>query len=100
MRKASFTIGFNDAIEKRQILTDERIMEIIVSVVAEQYEGATFIPVHGLYCKAFEKSLRVEVYGAEESRDFLIMDELRKALNQKSIAYEVAEVNSMLYGEN
>lgn len=97
MRKSTFTIGFNDKDAKRQIMSDEKITETIIKAVSEYYDGATFSESRGIYRGMIEKSLRVEVLDAEEPRDMLLMNELLKALNQESIAYEVAEVNAIFY---
>ena len=100
MYKTVFSIGLNDQDKKIQLMSDGRALEVICDAVARNYpDGATLYEARGLYKGVFEKTIRIEVY--EEKTDdgarLSFMEECRKALNQESIAYEVAEVNAALY---
>ena len=100
MYKTVFSIGLNDQDKKIQLMSDGRALEIICDAIARNYpDGATLYEARGIYKGVFEKTIRVEVYEAkpDEAARVAFMEEVKKALNQESIAYEVAEVNAALY---
>ena len=91
-RKTTLIIGFNDKDAKKQLLSDEKINEIIAGCIAEYYEGATFSDCTGIYKGMPEKSKRVEVLFSTEKKDAALCEYLKKALNQECVYIEVEEV--------
>lgn len=97
MQKHIFLIGMNDKDTKKQELTKEKFLSTIYKTVGD----CTISDSYGYYTHADgtivkEPSLRVEML-FKDSKDMpRYADELKKELNQESIAYEVVESNSVL----
>lgn len=97
IRKSIFSIGLNDQHEKRQILSDGRAYEIITDALLRYYpDGATIYDARGIYRGQIEKTVRVEILFSDETRDALLIEELKKALNQECIAIETTDAAAAL----
>lgn len=97
IRKSVFSIGLNDQDTKTQIIKDGRAYEIITDAILRYYPGgATIYDARGVYRGQIEKTIRVEILFSDETRDALLIEELKKALNQECIAIETMDAAAAL----
>lgn len=101
IRKTIFTIGLNDKNTLNQIVPLQKAQNIILDIVLEYYEGLTMNQGWGVYKMSsgesvHEMNIQVIVYFSDLASDFAIVEKLKKALNQESIAVESGLVDSQL----
>ena len=101
IRKSVFFIGSNDKITMKQEIPDNKIQDKILKVFLEKYQGFTILPCQGVYTMdsgqvVIEKSYQIIVYFSNEQDDLAIIEKLKRALNQESIAVESGLVDSQL----
>lgn len=95
-------IGLNDKDTKTQQISTLDAYKIIQNTIqAAGYTGATITEATGFYIHdngtpVIEKSLRVEIMFATNKTTLDIIQQLKKTLNQESIALQVEKVDSFL----
>ena len=101
IRKTVFTIGLNDKNTLNQIIPLQKAQNIVLDIVLGYYDGLTMNQGWGVYKMAsgesvYEQNLQVIVYFSDSESDLAIVEKLKKALNQESIAVESGLVDSQL----
>ncbi len=101
IRKTIFTIGLNDKNTLNQIIPLQKAQNIVLDIVLCYYDGLTMNQGWGVYKMAsgesvYEQNLQVIVYFSDSESDLAIVEKLKKALNQESIAIESGLVDSQL----
>jgi hypothetical protein len=101
IKKSVFYIGCNDKETMKQEKTSDKIQETILEIFLEKYQGFTILPCQGVYTMesgqiVIEKSFQVVVYFSDSESDLAIVEKLKQALNQESIAVESGLVDSQL----
>jgi hypothetical protein len=101
IRKTIFTIGLNDKNTLSQIIPLQKAQNIVLDIVLGYYEGLTMNQGWGVYKMAsgesvYEMNLQVIVYFSDSESDLAIVEKLKQALNQESIAVESGLVDSQL----
>lgn len=102
--KYSFYIGLNDKDSKIQVIETLTASNIVNRVFIENgVDGATITTGKGIYKHnngeiVIEETLIVQVYEFDSAINVRqICNELKRLLNQESIAVEKCETNSQLY---
>lgn len=102
MLKFTIIAGLNDKGTKKQEITTEKAIEIIVKVLTlAKVEGATLTEAKGLYIHedgtaVFENSIKIELLFITEEKAKAICKLLKEALNQEAVVLEIAELKSDL----
>ena len=101
IQKSVFFIGLNDKESLTQITPTYKAKEIITSVFLNYYDGFSVLPCKGVYKMESgeivrENSFQVIVYFSDSESDLAIVEKLKQALNQESIAVESGLVDSKL----
>ena len=91
-RKTTLIVGFNDKDTKTQLLSDTKILNILIGCVAEFYEGATFSSCTGMYKGMPEKSEKIEILYSDAAKDAALIEYIKKALNQEAIYLQVEKI--------
>ena len=99
MTKHTLYIGLYDKESKRQEITTIDAFKVVANIFKNTTGGATITEAVGVYTHdngdiVIEPSLRCEVFGATMEQIYTATDQIKKALNQKSIVLEETEVNS------
>ena len=95
-------IGLNDKDTKQQEITTLDAYKIIQNcVIAVGYDGATITEATGIYkhddgAIVIEKSLEVSILCAEDRKTTELVERIKTALNQESIAVQKLKINSEL----
>lgn len=100
--KFTIYIGLNDKDSKQQEISTLDAYKIISNMIAARFDGGTISEATGIYkyqdgTVSIETSLRVEILfaSAEQIRPFV--SELKKVLNQETIAVQEEVINSELW---
>lgn len=102
MLKFTIIAGLNDKDTKKQEITTEKAIEIIVKVLKlAEVEGATLTEAKGLYIHedgtaVFENSIKIELLFITEEKAKAICKLLKSALNQEAVVLEITELKSNL----
>ena len=102
MIKYTLYIGCNDKDRKVQVIPSEGIRSIITQTcMAAGLDGFTLSNASGVYkhddgSLVIESTYRLEILFASDAVIRKICDDLKKLLNQESIAVQVDKVNSYL----
>lgn len=100
MNKISFYIGLNDMESKVQEIETATAKNVVENIFLENCNGCTIYSAKGIYThdngeKVCENTIIAEVFDMEEKDIYFICEYLKKALNQESIAVNIAQVNAM-----
>lgn len=100
MKKAMFYIGLNDKDSKIQEIETKNAKDIIENIFYDVVNGCTIYNAQGIYkhdngMKVKENTIIVECFDIDDKDINYIAEYLKKALNQESIAVNVAEINAM-----
>ena len=98
MKKATFYIGLNDKDTKFQEIETITAGKIVNRILSGIFTGATVSNARGVFTHAdgvqvIEETIRAEVFDPAESKIREAVKELKKELNQESIAVEVQSVD-------
>lgn len=97
MKQFTLLVGLNDKDTKTRIVNKNKAKEVIMNIVGD----CTVSDALGQYTHdngkvVQEKSLRVEILFKELEEVMEYAKEIKKELNQESIALSYTEINSML----
>ena len=97
MKQFTLLVGLNDKDTKTRIVNKNKAREVIMNIVGD----CTVSDALGQYTHdngevVQEKSLRVDILFKELQEVMEYAKEIKKALNQESIALSYTEINSML----
>lgn len=102
MKKYTLYCGLNDKDSKRQEISTLEAAKVVRNACLHHANGATIFEADGIYRhegrqQVSEKTLRVELLMVEECVVRHIVDFLKAALNQESIAVQMQDVASVLW---
>lgn len=94
----TLSIGFNDKDEKRQILSDEKIVALIKGTLDAFIDGYTLrLNVCGVWCGEAEKSCDAIIIDCDDEKIGAICSALCEVLNQQSIAIQKNYSNVLFF---
>lgn len=102
IKKDILFLGLNDKDTKVQVINTLEAYKIVMnSVAGVGYDGATVSECTGFYTHqsgdfVIEKSLRIEILFSDDKKTLALVDILKKAFNQESIAVQHEEIKSEL----
>lgn len=99
MKKVTLFIGLNDKDSKKQEISALAASKIISNILVSYDEAGTITDAVGIYkhkdgTVITENSLKVEIYSENIARLKQAAFEIKGALNQESILFEVTETES------
>lgn len=102
MKKYTLYCGLNDKDTRRQEISTLEAAKMVRNACLSYADGATIFEADGIYKHddgelVAEKTLRVELMMVEQSVVRRIVDTLKAALNQESIAVQEQEILSALW---
>lgn len=102
MKKYTLYCGLNDKDTRRQEISTLEAAKMVRNACLTHADGATIFEADGIYKHddgelVAEKTLRVELMMVEQSIVRRIVDTLKAALNQESIAVQEQEILSALW---
>lgn len=102
MKKYTLYCGLNDKDSRKQEISTPEAAQVVRSACLHHAEGATIYEADGVYRhedgqQVSERTLRVELLMVEEGAVRRIVDFLKAALNQESIAVQTQDVASVLW---
>ena len=102
MKKYTLYCGLNDKDTRRQEISTLEAAKMVRNACPSYVDGATIFEADGIYKHddgelVAEKTLRVELMMVEQSVVRRIVDTLKAALNQESIAVQEQEILSALW---
>jgi len=103
MKRYTLTIGLNDKDTKQQEYDTITCYKMIEDVLQKYLEGYTIREnTKGYYkhedgTETFEKSLDVIILFSNDFAIKVIVDNIKKVLNQETIAVQIEEINSQLW---
>lgn len=97
MKQFTLMVGLNDKDTKKQIISNDKARQVILNIVGD----CTVSDALGQYTHdngevVQEKSLRVDMLFKELSEVVEYAKQIKKALNQESVALSYTEIESML----
>lgn len=104
MTKYTMYIGLNDQHSRKQEIPTVKAVEIIAGIFYRMTDGATISQGRGIYThddgqKVSEETIRAEILDFSGDGAAAVMDaaqEIKRALNQESIALQTEEIISEL----
>lgn len=101
MEKFTLYLGLNDKDKKVQLINTIEAYKICNNILMHYTDGATIFEANGIYRHedgtfTIEKTLRIELLFVDKKTVLNIVDDLKKAFNQESIAVQNELVNSEL----
>ena len=101
MEKFTLYLGLNDKDKKVQLINTIEAYKICNNILLHYIDGATIFEANGIYKHddgtfTIEKTLRIELLFVDKKTVLNIVDDLKKAFNQESIAVQNELVNSEL----
>lgn len=101
MEKFTLYLGLNDKDKKVQLINTIEAYKICNNILMHYTDGATVFEASGIYRHedgtfTIEKTLRIELLFVDKKTVLNIVDDLKKAFNQESIAVQNELVNSEL----
>lgn len=104
MEIAKFTlyVGLNDKDSKQQEISTLDAYKIVNNMLMSSFDGGTISEVTGIYKHdngtfVTEKTLRIEILFADTESVKRLVSDLKKVLNQESIAVQREVINSELW---
>ena len=97
MKQFTLMVGLNDKDTKKRIINKNKAKEVVMNICGD----CTVSEAIGQYTHdngeiVQEKSLRVEILFKELQEVISYCNEIKKQLNQESVALSYTEINSML----
>ena len=101
MKKFTLYLGLNDKDSKIQKIDTLEAYKICTNILLKYTEGATIYSAQGIYKHdddsfVVENTLRIELLFVERESVLKIIEILKLAFNQESIALQVENINSEL----
>ena len=101
MEKFTLYLGLNDKDKKVQLINTIEAYKICNNILLNYIDGATIFEANGIYKHddgtfTIEKTLRIELLFVDKKTVLNIVDDLKKAFNEESIAVQNELVNSEL----
>lgn len=102
IKKHTLFVGLNDKDTKTQKIQTLEAYKILMNVlISVGYDGATVTESTGLYRHqdgqfTIEKSLVIDILFAEDEKTNKLIDILKRALNQETIALQTSVIESKL----
>ena len=95
-------MGLNDKESKKQEISTLEAYKVAINIIKALSEGGTIYEAHGFYTHqdgsvTIEPTLRIELMFIEKSTVQLIVDRLKTAFNQESIAVQDENVTTALW---
>lgn len=103
MIKYTLFVGLNDKDKKIQLVDNEAARAIITrAALANGIDGLTITLSQGIYkhesgAVVIENTYRLELLFVKDSQVRALCDDLKKLLNQESIAIQIDKIESELY---
>ena len=102
MRKFTLYMGLNDKDTKNQKISTVEAYKIAINIIKAFTEGGTIFEAHGFYTHqdgsvTIEPTLRIELMFIEKSTVQAIVNQLKTAFNQESIAVQDENVTTALW---
>jgi hypothetical protein len=102
MKKFTLYIGLNDKDTKIQQFSTVEAHKIVNQLALRYFDGATVGEATGIYKHedgtfVTENTIRVELMFCEEADVKLFVNDIKKILNQESVAVQVQEITSELW---
>lgn len=100
--KFTFYVGLNDKDSKVQEISTIEAYKVCMNIVKNYADGGTIFEADGFYkhedgTVVVEKSLKIEVMFISEDTAHKIVNDVKKALNQESVAVNKEVVTSELW---
>lgn len=100
IKKNTLYLGLNDKDRKIQVIDTVEAVKMVSNILAKSVGGGTIFSARGIYTHengdiVIEETLRIEVFGAEDSEIIDLVEVLKKIFNQEAIVVETAMVNSV-----
>lgn len=101
MNKFTLYLGLNDKDKKVQLINTLEAYKICNNILMHYTDGATIFEANGIYKHengefTIEKTLRIELLFVDKKTVLNIVDDLKKAFNQESIAVQEQKISSEL----
>jgi uncharacterized membrane-anchored protein YitT (DUF2179 family) len=101
MKKFTLYLGLNDKDSKIQKIDTLEAYKICTNILLKYTEGATIYSAQGIYKHdddsfVVENTLRIELLFVERESVLKIIEILKLAFNQESVALQVENINSEL----
>jgi len=101
MKKFTLYLGLNDKDSKIQKIDTIEAYKICTNILLKYTEGATIYSAQGIYKHndnsfVVENTLRIELLFVERESVLKIIEILKLAFNQESVALQVENINSEL----
>lgn len=90
-------VGLNDKDQHKQLIKPIKAKELIKNILEKNgIDGATFIGSQGIYKNEVENSFKIEILFAKSKQIKKSVEEIKKQLNQESVAVKREKVVSNL----
>jgi hypothetical protein len=94
-------LGLNDKDTKKQEISTIDAYKIATNILTKYFDGATITEAQGFYkhedgTLTFETSLKIELLFADDEQVLKVIEQLKTAFNQESIALITNDINSKL----
>ena len=94
-------LGLNDQTTKKQEINTNTAYNMVFNLINRFYDGCTISESTGLYKHhngffVIEKTLKIEILFASDNKTMQLINDLKQAFNQESIALEVQQITSDL----
>lgn len=101
MNKFTLYLGLNDKDKKIQLINTLEAYKICNNILMHYTDGATIFEANGIYKHdngefTIEKTLRIELLFIDKKTVVDIVEDLKKAFNQESIAVQEQKISSEL----
>ena len=101
MNKFTLYLGLNDKDKKIQLINTLEAYKICNNILMHYTDGATIFEANGIYKHdngefTIEKTLRIELLFVDKKTVVNIVEDLKKAFNQESIAVQEQKISSEL----
>lgn len=101
MNKFTLYLGLNDKDKKVQLINTLEAYKICNNILMHYTDGATIFEANGIYKHdngefTIEKTLRIELLFVDKKTVVDIVEDLKKAFNQESIAVQEQKISSEL----
>lgn len=102
MNKFTLYLGLNDKDKKVQLINTLEAYKICNNILMHYTDGATIFEANGIYKHengefTIEKTLRIELLFIDKKTVVDIVEDLKKAFNQESIAVQEQKISSELF---
>jgi len=101
MEKFTLYLGLNDKDKKQQLISTLEAYKIANNILLSYTDGATVFEANGIYKHdsgdyTIEKTLRIELLFTDTNTVNKIVNDLKRAFNQETIAVQKQKIDSYL----